>query len=243
MTKVFDMVNREEPWKIMQKFGCPERFTQMVRQLHDDMMARVTDNETVSEEFAVRNGVKQGCVLSPTAFGCMFSGLLIGAYGDERPGIRVVYGTDGKLLTSIHKLLFADDCDNFGVLIDTEKTAVMHQPPPDAVYVTPQINVSSPQLQVVDSFTYLGSMLSCPIKIDDEVARRISIASQAFGSLQSTVWNLHSLHLNTKLKMYKVVILPTLLYGTETWMVYKKQARRFNHLHLSCLRRILKLSW
>nr|VZI01074.1 unnamed protein product [Spirometra erinaceieuropaei] len=62
LTKAFDTVNREGLWKIMQKFGCPERFTQMVRQLHDDMMARVMDNGAVSEAFAVTNGVKQGCV-------------------------------------------------------------------------------------------------------------------------------------------------------------------------------------
>nr|VZI48789.1 unnamed protein product [Spirometra erinaceieuropaei] len=43
--------------------------------------------------------------------------------------------------------------------------------------------------------------------------------------------------------MYKAVILPTLLYGAETWTVYAKQARRLNHCHLSCLRRILRLKW
>ncbi|BHF68088.1 hypothetical protein SprV_0301111800 [Sparganum proliferum] len=45
------------------------------------------------------------------------------------------------------------------------------------------------------------------------------------------------------LKMYKAVILPTLLYGVETWTVYTKQARRLNHFHLSCLRRILRVNW
>ncbi|BHF57842.1 hypothetical protein SprV_0100078800 [Sparganum proliferum] len=43
--------------------------------------------------------------------------------------------------------------------------------------------------------------------------------------------------------MYKAVILTTLLYGAETWTVYTKQARRLNHFHLSCLRRILRLNW
>nr|VZI06615.1 unnamed protein product [Spirometra erinaceieuropaei] len=43
--------------------------------------------------------------------------------------------------------------------------------------------------------------------------------------------------------MYKAVILPTLLYGAETWTVYTRQARRQNHFHLSCLRRILRLNW
>ncbi|BHF59645.1 hypothetical protein SprV_0100260600 [Sparganum proliferum] len=289
MMKAFDTVNREGLWKIMQKFGCPERFTQMVRQLHDGMMARVTDNGAVSEAFAVTNGVKQGCVLAPTLFSLMFSAMLMDAYRDERPGIRIAYRTDGQLLnqrrmhfqsrvstTSVHELLFADDCAlnttseeemqrsmdlysaacaNFGLVINTQKTVVMHQPPPNSAATAPnappppspppppQISVNGTQLQVVENFPYLGSTLSRTTKIDEEVANRISKASQAFGRLQSTVWNRHGLQLSTKLKMYKAVILPTLLYGAETWTVYTKQARRLNHFHLSCLRRILRLNW
>nr|VZI41450.1 unnamed protein product [Spirometra erinaceieuropaei] len=280
LTKAFDTVNREGLWKIMQKFGCPEQFTQMVRQLHDGMMARVTDNGAVSEAFAVTNGVKQGCVLAPTLFSLMFSAMLMDAYRDERPGIRIAYRTDGHLLnqrrmhfksrvstTTVHELLFADDCalnttseeemqrsmdlfsaacEDFGLVINTQKTVVMHQPPPNSATVPnapPQISVNGTQLQVVENFPYLGSTLSRNTKIDDEVANRISKASQAFGRLQSTVWNRHGLQLSTKLKMYKAVILPTLLYGAETWTVYAKQARRLNHFHLSCLRRILRLKW
>nr|VZI20648.1 unnamed protein product [Spirometra erinaceieuropaei] len=280
LTKAFDTVNREGLWKLMQKFGCSERFTQMVRQLHDGMMARVTDNGAVSEAFAVTNGVKQGCVQAPTLFSLMSSVMLLDAYRDENPGICIAYRTDGHLLnqrrmhfqsrvstTTVHELLFADDCalnttsneemqrsmdlfsaacENFGLVINTQKTVVMHQPPPHsatAPNAPPQISVNGTQLQVVENFPYLGSTLSRNTKIDDEVANRISKASQAFGRLQSTVWNRHGLQLSTKLKMYKAVILPTLLYGAETWTVYAKQARCLNHFHLSCLRRILRLKW
>ncbi|VDL97456.1 unnamed protein product [Schistocephalus solidus] len=123
LTKAFDTVNRDGLWKIKQKFGCPERFTQMVRQLHDGMTARVTDNGTVSEAFAVTNGVKQGCVPAPTLLSLMFSAMLMDAYRDEQPGIRIAYRADGHLLnsrrmqaptrvstTTVHDLLFADDC-------------------------------------------------------------------------------------------------------------------------------------
>nr|VZI12648.1 unnamed protein product [Spirometra erinaceieuropaei] len=74
-------------------------------------------------------------------------------------------------------------------------------------------------------------------------ARLISKASHAFSRLQNSAWSCHSLHPNTQPKMYKAIILPTLLNGTETWAVYKKQARRLKHFHLSCLRRILKVRW
>nr|VZI37878.1 unnamed protein product [Spirometra erinaceieuropaei] len=98
LTKAFDTVNLEGLWKIMQKFGSPERFIQMEHQLHDGVMARVTDNGAISEAFAVINGVKQGCVLAPTLFSLMLSAMLMDAYRDDRPGIRIAYRTDGHLL-------------------------------------------------------------------------------------------------------------------------------------------------
>ncbi|BHF85517.1 hypothetical protein SprV_1002868400 [Sparganum proliferum] len=93
----------------------------MVRQLHDSMMARITDNGAVSEEFAVTNGERHGCVLAPTPFSLMFPSMLMDAERDERPGIHLAYGTTGHLLNLrrmhfrsrvstviIHKLLFSD---------------------------------------------------------------------------------------------------------------------------------------
>nr|VZI46130.1 unnamed protein product [Spirometra erinaceieuropaei] len=103
---------------------------------------------------------------------------------------------------------------------------------------TLQINVNGAQIQTVDNFTYLGNTLSRSTKIDKKVARSISRTGQALDLLQNTVCNRHGLN-----KVNKAVILPTMLYGTETHVVYEKQARRLNHFHLSCLRRILQLRW
>ncbi|VDL87249.1 unnamed protein product, partial [Schistocephalus solidus] len=100
LTKAFGTVHRDGLWKVMQKFGCPERFTLMVRQLHDRMTACVTDNGTASEAFAVTNGVEQGCVLAPTLFRLMFSTMLLDAYHDEQLGIHIAYRTDWHLLNS-----------------------------------------------------------------------------------------------------------------------------------------------
>nr|VZI49652.1 unnamed protein product [Spirometra erinaceieuropaei] len=175
LTKDFDMVNRDRRWKIMQKLVGPERFTQMAKtsasfdfeedldgrkytQLHDGMIARVTDNGAVSEAFTMTNGVKQGCILAPTLFSFMFFAMLMDAYRDERPGIRIAYRTDGQPLNhwrmhfqgmdlfAAAAAAAAAACDNLGLLINTEKTVVMHQPPSEAVYVTPQLNIGGVQL-------------------------------------------------------------------------------------------------
>ncbi|KAL8611454.1 hypothetical protein ACOMHN_014509 [Nucella lapillus] len=41
LTKAFDTINREALWKILQKFGCPDKFTNMIRLFHDNMTGLV----------------------------------------------------------------------------------------------------------------------------------------------------------------------------------------------------------
>nr|VZI25818.1 unnamed protein product [Spirometra erinaceieuropaei] len=156
--------------------------------------------------------------------------------GTDQTAWRGMLGPHGLPGINDNGLLLLRTCAEHRLILTN--TVFCHPP-----YAPPQISVNGTQLQMVENFPYLGSTLYRNTKIDDEVANRISKASQAFGRLQSTVWNRHGLQLSTKLKMYKAVILPTLLYGAETWTVYTRQARRLNHFHLSCLRRILRLNW
>ena len=90
---------------------------------------------------------------------------------------------------------------------------------------------------------YFGSTLSRVVHIDDEVNTRIAKASAAFGRLLGNVWDRSGIRLDTKLKIYKAVALPTLLYAFETWTVYQRHAKTLNHFHTSCLRKLLKIKW
>ncbi|BHF70026.1 hypothetical protein SprV_0301307500 [Sparganum proliferum] len=138
----------------------------------------------------------------------------------------------------------AAGCTNFSLIIDMDKTVAMHQPSLNTQHCTPpRITVDNHQLKTVDNFAYLGSTLFNSTRIDDEVAHRISKASQFFDRLQNSAWNHHGLQLNTKLKTFRVVVLTTLFDGAETWTVYSNHSKKLNHSHLSCLCRILKLRW
>ena len=46
-----------------------------------------------------------------------------------------------------------------------------------------------------------------------------------------------------KIQVYKAVIVPTLLYGAETWVLYRKQIRLLGQFHQRCLRSILGIKW
>ena len=124
---------------------------------------------------------------------------------------------------------------NYDLTISTKK--VVHQPAPGKAYNEPTITVNGQKLKVVDKFTYLGSILSRAVHIDDEVTARIAKASVAFGRLRANVWERNEIKMDTKLKVYKAMVLPTLLHACETWTVYQRHAKRLNHFHLSCWRK------
>jgi hypothetical protein len=138
---------------------------------------------------------------------------------------------------------FSQACDNFGLTISTKKTEVLYQPAPGKQYKEPQVMVKGQTLNAVNNFTYLGSTLSQVTNIDAEINNRIAKASAAFGRLRENVWERRGLSLTTKLKVYKAVILTTLLYASETWTAYSRHVRQLNHFHLNCLRRLLHVRW
>ena len=99
------------------------------------------------------------------------------------------------------------------------------------------------RLAVVDKFVCFGGTLWRSANIDEEVAYRIARASTAFGRLKDNVWERRGLNLDTKLKVYSAVVLPSLLYACETWTVYSRHAKQLNEFHMRCLRTLLRLTW
>ena len=75
---------------------------------------------------------------------------------------------------------------------------------------------------------------------DYEVIARTAKASVAFGRGRRNVWEKKGIRLDTKLKVYKAVVLPILLYACETLTVYQRRAKTLNHFHLLPEK---KLSW
>ena len=138
---------------------------------------------------------------------------------------------------------FSSACDNFGLTISIKKTEVLFQPAPKEQFREPRITVKGQKLQSVDSFTYLGSTLTRSANVDTEVANRIAKASSAFGRLRNNVWERKGIKLATKLKVFKAVVITTLLYGCETWTLYRRHERLMHQFHLRSLRSIMSIRW
>ena len=110
----------------------------------------------------------------------------------------------------------------FGLTINISKTEVLYQPAPNTNPQEPTITIDGTRLKNIDSFKYLGSIISNDAYLDKEIASRISKASQALGRTRTRVLNQHNICLSTKLKVYSAVVLTSLLYGCETWTLYRR---------------------
>ena len=58
LTKAFASLSRDGLWRVMRKYGCPDKITTVVRTFHDVMIARVQGNGGTSEAFPVTKGIK-----------------------------------------------------------------------------------------------------------------------------------------------------------------------------------------
>ncbi|VDM06121.1 unnamed protein product [Schistocephalus solidus] len=111
----------------------------------------------------------------------MFSAMLMDAYRDEQPdghllNSRRMHSSPRMSTTTVHNLLFADDCainnvteedmqrsmdlfasgcTNFGLTISTAKMVFMPLPPASLEYNAPRININGAHLKNVETFAYL----------------------------------------------------------------------------------------
>ena len=127
LTMAFDTVSRDGLWKILSRLGCPPKFLTIIRQLHEHQRGQVKHNGSLSDSFPISNGVKQGCMLTPSLFSILFSMMLRHAKEQAKEdildGIYIRFRSDGskfnlrRLLSHtktmeelIMELLFPDDC-------------------------------------------------------------------------------------------------------------------------------------
>ncbi|CAM4561369.1 unnamed protein product [Leuciscus chuanchicus] len=137
LAKAFDTIDRQVLWVILEKFGVPPRFLEILQQFHDGMQACVIVGTSRSPSFPVQVGVKQGCVLAPVIFNLFLAAVTLLSRNSLSPddGVCLQFRLDGNLFnlrrlqaitktttTTIHELQYADDC----ALVAHSPTAMQH---------------------------------------------------------------------------------------------------------------------
>jgi hypothetical protein len=99
------------------------------------------------------------------------------------------------------------------------------------------IKIDNNSFERVEEFKYLGTTLTNQNSIQEEVKSRLKLWNACYYSVQNLLFS-RLLSKNLKIRIYRTIILPVVLYGCETWSLTLKEERRLRVFENRVLRRI-----
>ena len=244
----------------------------LIRTIHEDMSAKLRINgQDVEGEIRVSNGLRQGYTMAPALFNLFFN-LVVETWREQcmEEGITILHKADGRLVGSraskcdtekLSELQFADDIvilaqtkekavhamsklfeitSQWGLTISVPKTKVLVVGGSDEEEHF--LSVGDRQLEIVEEFKYLGSVIHHSGSAQSDIEGRIATASRAFGRLRKSIFQNRSLTTLTTRIVYKAVVLGNLLYGSATWTTKSTATQKLKTFHNRCLRGIFAIT-
>ena len=200
-----------------------------------EQTAVVRTEHGITEEFQVKKGVRQGCVLSPSLFNLYtekifreiedIEGVNVGGHNINNADDKSLLALEEQKLQNLLNTV-NDKGKLYGIEINVKRIKSMVA---SKKQETPKvsINLDRTAIEQVEKMVYLGNITTEDGKSEVEIKRRIEIAKNAFNNMKS-VLSSRNISLNTRMRLTKCYVWSTLLYGAETWTITKTLTKRID---------------
>jgi hypothetical protein len=99
------------------------------------------------------------------------------------------------------------------------------------------MKIDNSSIERVEDFKYLGTTLTNQNSIQAEIKNILKLGNACYYSVQNLLSS-RLLSKNLKIKIYRTIILPVVLYGCEAWSLTLREERRLKVFDNRVLRRV-----
>ena len=228
ISKAFDSVNHGILIDKLHMAGMPEGLTRLIEYWYKNQYVRVQYKNSLSEEWKIGNGVRQGGVLSGLFFNIYINSVLdkisslnIGcSLGIEKSNI-IAYADDIVLIAPSRKALQLLVDETFLEASKIELTFNFHKSKSMIFYshyknskvnTKNLIHINSDYIENAESVKYLGYILCSSLKDNDDINR---VRSKFYVDFNIILRKFHFADEKVKLYLFKQYCLQ--FYGSELW--------------------------
>lgn len=245
LEKAYDRVPRRVMFWCLRKRGVPERMIRLVEMMYEGSKTTVKTKYWKTESFPVEVGLHQGSVLSPFLFLIVLDTLTMELrHNDELWELLfaddLVITADTEEELQQRYLVWKGSLERRGMKVNTGKTEVMmssregHE----------EMNITSEDggiLKQIREFKYLGSVFEEGGGTEKAVRQRVQEAWRKWREVSGVILD-KKIPLKLRMKVYKSVLRPVLLYGAETWSLRKKEEGLLERTEMRMVRWIAGIS-
>nr|VZH94943.1 unnamed protein product [Spirometra erinaceieuropaei] len=217
----FDSVHRESLWRIMALDGVLAKIISMIKAYYRSTTARVLVRNNFSQPFAIRSGVRQGCILSPILFN----------YAIDRILGRALRESDGGEFAPGHRLTDLDYADDIALLASSFGDLQSMVSRVNEVAKSVGLSINAGKTKVFSSC--IPDQEKASLGIDD------CQLEEAFGNAYGTDVTSPS----PQIRVYRASVRSVLLYGCECWDLRVEDERKLEVFDHHCLRTILRVKF
>ena len=91
--------------------------------------------------------------------------------------------------------------------------------------------------EIVTNFSFLGSKITADGDCSHEIKRCLLLGRKAMTNLDSILKS-RDITLPTKVRLFKAIVFPVVMYGCETWILKKAEHQRIDAFELWCWRKL-----
>ena len=121
--------------------------------------------------------------------------------------------------------------------INADKTKYMVMSRDQNAGLSHSMKTDNSSFERVEEFKYLGTALTNQNSIQEEIKSRLKSGNACYHSVQN-ILSSSLLSKTLRIKIYRTIILPVVLYGCETWSLTLREERRLRVFEYRVLRRI-----